>query len=619
MDKSQCKVTFQPSGRSVFVLKGTTIVEAAGRAGMNVDTPCGGQGTCGKCRVRITSVATTPSEAETKVFTSEELRDGWRLACQTPILGDVAMHVPDSSLMFTNQQIVTAARDITKIEAQPAVRKRYIQLGEPSRTDSKPDLERLEDQIGNCKMSLAQIRNLPHWLRDNDFRGTAVLLDHHLIGFELGDTTHQCYGAAFDIGTSTIVGSLLDLGNGSELDIAARMNPQVAYGDDVLSRINHASSCDQCLQQLHAEVIASINEMIEKMCQRKDIDRENIYEVAIAGNPTMEHLVCGLDPSGLGKVPFVPVHSKGLVFPARELGVSIHHQGWAYLLPLLGGFVGGDITAGILVTGLTSKTGPVLLLDVGTNGEIVLAKDGHIWASSTAAGPALEGARISCGMRATHGAIEKLVFEDDVRWSTIGSVAPVGICGSGLIDLAAELLNNGLVSSNGRLLSCDECPVQVPDALKRRIRRREDGQMEFLVYEPPRGRKDMRVTVTQQDIREIQLAVGAIRAGIEILLHNTNTKAAELKEVFIAGGFGAFIRRSNAQRIGLLPSHIDRRKIGFVGNTSLNGAQWALLSIPAREKAEEIARSISHVQLSLDPDFQEEFAKAMIFPESAVE
>jgi len=618
MSKSQCKVTFQPSGRSVFVLTGTKIVEAAGLAGMNIDTPCGGQGTCGKCQVHITSGATAPLETEKRAFASEELSEGWRLACQTPVLGDMIIHVPDSSLMFTTQQILTATRDIAKIEAQPAVRKIYIQLREPSRKDSKPDLERLEDQIGCCKMSLAQIRSLPKWLRDNDFKGTAVLLDHHLIDFEPGDTTHQCYGAAFDIGTSTIVGSLLDLCNGSELEITARINPQVAYGDDILTRINHACSCGQCLQQLHAEVIASINEMIENMCQRKDIDREKIYEVVIAGNTTMEHLVCRIDPSSLGKVPFVPVHSKGLMFSASELGISIHHRGWVYVFPLLGGFVGGDITAGILVTDLASKAGPFLLLDVGTNGEIVLAKDGGIWASSTAAGPALEGARISCGMRATHGAIEKVVFNDDVRCSTIGNVAPVGICGSGLIDLAAELLNNRLVSTNGRLLFSDECPAQVPDAIKRRIRRQEDGQIEFLVYEPPQGRKDLRVTVTQRDIREIQLAVGAIRAGIEILLHNTNTKATDLKKVFIAGGFGAFIRTANAQRIGLLPRRIDRSKISFVGNTSLGGAQWALLSIPAREKAEEIAKKVSHVQLSLDPNFQEEFVKAMIFPENPV-
>jgi len=615
MSKSQCKVTFQPSGRSVFVLRGTKIVEAAGLAGMNIETPCGGQGTCGKCRVRITSGATTPSETEKETFASEEIVEGWRLACQTPVLSDMTIHVPDSSLMFSGQQILTATRDVAKIEAQPAVTKKYVELSGPSRIDNKPDLERLQEQIGSYKMSLAQLRSLPHWLRDNDFKGTAVLLDHHLIDFEAGDTTDQCYGAAFDIGTSTIVGSLLDLCNGTELEITARINPQVAYGDDVLARINHACSCGQCLQQLNAEVIASINEMIENMCQKKDIDREKIYEVAIAGNTTMEHLVCGIDPSSLGQVPFVPIHSKGLMFSASELGISIHHQGWVYVFPLLGGFVGGDITAGILVTDLASKAGPFLLLDVGTNGEIVLAKDGGIWASSTAAGPAFEGARISSGMRATHGAIEKVAFNDDVCCSTIANATPVGICGSGLIDLTAELLNNGLVSPNGRLLSSDECPAQVPDAIKGRIRRQEDGQIEFLVYEPSQGRKDLRITVTQRDIREIQLAVGAIRAGIEILLHNTNTKATDLKKVFIAGGFGAFIRRANAQRMGLLPQQIDRSKMSFVGNTSLNGAQWALLSIPARQRAEEIAKKVSHVQLSLDPDFQEEFAKAMIFPE----
>ena len=615
--EQQFRITLQPSGCSVFVLPGTKIIEAAGRVGININTPCGGQGTCGKCRIQITSgVQELPNQLEKAVFNPEELERGWRLACQTSVLGHMAVYIPDDSLIFTNQKILTESRGFEPTQTQPAVRKIYVELTAPSRSDNKPDLDRLGEQIGEYKIGLDRLRRLPKFLRDNDFKGTVVLLDHNLIDFEAGNTTTQCYGAAFDLGTSSIVGSLLDICKGAELEVATQINPQVSHGDDVLSRIKHASSCNDCLQQLHSEVIASINDIIENMCQKKNIDREQIYEVVIAGNTTMEHLLCGIDPSGLGKDPFVPVHSKGLMFSASELGISVNHRGLVYLFPIIGGFVGGDITAGILLTNLTSQANSYLLVSVGTNGEIVLAKGGNIWAASTAAGPALEGTRISCGMRTAHGAIEKIVFDQDVRCSTIGNAAPVGICGSGFIDLAAELLKSGILSTNGRLLPNGELPAEVPKAIKRRLRKNEDGQIEFVVHEQPEGHRGLKIAVTQQDIRELQLAVGAIRAGVKIMLRKTDTSVEDIENVFIAGGFGSFIRKANAQRIGLIPNSVSRDRISFIGNSSLDGAQLALLSTNARKRAEEIARTVSHVQLSLDMDFQTAFVDAMIFPES---
>jgi len=616
MSEQQFRITFQPSGRNVFVLPGTKIVEAAGRVGININMPCGGQGTCGKCRIQITSeTKTSPCQVEKDIFGQEELNIGWRLACQTSVQNDMTIYIPDESLIVTSQKILTKTRGVEQINTKPAISKIYVELAEPTRVDNKPDVERLSKQIGEHKLGLEQLRKLPKFLRDNDFKGTAVLADHILIDIEPGNTTNQCYGAAFDIGTSTIVGSLMDLCNGSEMAVTSGINPQVAYGDDVLSRIEHASSCSDCLDQLHTQVIATINKMIESMCQQKGIDREQIYEVVIAGNSTMEHLLCGIDPSSLGKVPFVPVHSKGMMFSASELSISVNHRGLVYLFPIIGGFVGGDITAGILITNMTCEKSPYLLVDVGTNGEIVIVKDEKFWAASTAAGPAFEGARISCGMRATHGAIEKVVFDDDVRCSTIGNATPVGLCGSGLIDLAAELLKNGLLSTHGQLLSGDQVPAQVPDAIKSRIRKNEHDQVEFLVYEQSQGRKDLKVAVTQKDIRELQLAVGAIRAGVEIMLRKTDTKVEDIENIFIAGGFGSFIRRTNAQRIGLIPKDVPHNKISFIGNSSLDGAQLALLSTNARQRAEEITKIVTHIQLSLDMDFQTEFANAMIFPE----
>jgi len=328
----------------------------------------------------------------------------------------------------------------------------------------------------------------------------------------------------------------------------------------------------------------------------------------------MEHLLCSIDPTPLGTVPFVPAHARGLILDANELGIPINHRGKVYLFPLIGGFVGGDAIAGVLATNLSNEQGVVLMIDIGTNGEIVLAMDGRLWAASTAAGPAFEGARITYGMRATTGAIEKIVFEDDIRYSVIGNVPAVGLCGSALIDLAAEMLKSGIITSTGQLLGPDQLPAQLSKAISQRIYENTDGQVEFLISQANQGRKDLRVVLTQRDIRELQLAVGAIRAGVKIMLKKAGIETKDIDRVLIAGGFGSFIRRTNAQTIGLLPTEIDHEKINYVGNASLAGAKWALLSSNARSHAEEIARRTKHMELSLDTNFQMEFAEAMIFP-----
>ena len=614
MAERQIRITFQPSGRSVFVLGGTKIIEAAARGGLTINTPCGGAGTCGKCQVKITAGIEEPSEADKNVFNEDQLQDGWRLACQTPIDNEFVVYIPESSRLVSQHKIVIESQTEEPAEILPSVRKLYVELPEPTMEDNSADLLRLEEAIGTFKADLNQLCNLPKLLRQYNYKGTAVLTDHQLIDFEAGDTTNQCFGAAFDIGTTTIVGSLINLCDGSELAITSQMNPQVSFGDDVLSRIQHSSSCPDCLNELHNSIKAAVAEMIDNLCQQADINREHIYEAAFAGNTTMEHLLCGIDPTPLGAVPFVPAHARGLILNAKELGIPINHRGKAYIFPLIGGFVGGDTVAGVLATNLSGQQGPVLMIDIGTNGEIVLANDGQLWAASTAAGPAFEGARITHGMRATTGAIEKIVFDDDIRYSVIGNVPAVGLCGSALIDLAAEMLKSGMITSTGQLLGPDQLPAQLPKAISQRIYKNADGQIEFLVSQANQGRKDLRVVLTQRDIRELQLAVGAIRAGVKIMLKKAGIEAKDINRVLIAGGFGSFIRRTNAQTIGLLPPEIEHRKINYVGNASLAGAKWALLSSNARRSAEELARKTKHIELSLDTNFQMEFADAMIFP-----
>ena len=612
MSDQQVSVTFQPHGRSVHVLPGTKVLEAAAQAGMTVETPCGGVGVCGKCRVRIASGACPPGEADRRAFTADQLRDGWRLACQTAICSHAVIHVPQESLFADQHRILTESHVGAAREVLPAVRKVYVTMPPPTLEENEADLLRLEGRLGPLKADLNLLRRLPRLLRDNGFAGTAVVTDHHLIDFEPGDTASLCYGAAFDIGTTTLVGCLLDLTKGEELAVASTINPQVRMGDDVLSRIRHASDSPAALAQLRDAVVGAVAAMLAQMCGEAGVDGRWVYEVALAGNTTMQHLLCGIDPSPLGQVPFAPAHARGLIVPAGELGLAIHPAGAAYVFPVIGGFVGGDSVAGMLATRLADQDGPVLLVDIGTNGEILLASGGQLWAASTAAGPAFEGARISCGMRATTGAIEKVVMDGDLRLGVIGDVPPVGICGSGLIDLAAELLVLGIISPEGRLLPPDEVRSSLSATLASRLRTDEAGHVRFVLAEGDGTRRA--VAITQRDIRELQLATGAIRAGITILLKQAGLAVGDLQRVLIAGGFGSFIRRSNAQRIGLLPGELDHSRIHYVGNASLAGAKWALLSTGARRQAENLARRARHVELATDSEFQTLFVEAMIFP-----
>jgi len=613
MSDNQVRVTFQPQGRAVHVLPGTKVLEAAGRAVLTLNTPCGGAGLCGKCRVRFTSGVCPPLPVERKWFTPDELNEGWRLACQARICAQSVITIPPQSLYADGHQIITRST-AAKGGIEPAVRKVFVRLPQPTLKHNQPDLLRLENPVGPMRADLDVLRNLPADLRKGNFTGTAVLADHHLIDFEQGDTTSLCMGIAFDVGTTTLAGSLLDLGSGEELAISSAINPQVSYGDDVLSRIAHAGKSPGALAELHHSLTAGLAELAQKLCHQAGANPQNVYEVAIAGNTTMQHLLCGIDPSALGQLPFVPAVARGLMVPARELNLPVHPRAMAYVYPVVGGFVGGDTVAGMLVSELADQDAPVLMIDIGTNGEIVLASNGRLLAASTAAGPAFEGARISCGMRATAGAIEKVVTVDgDLRFSVIADTPPVGLCGSGLIDLAAELLTCGLISPEGRLAGPDELPDSLPSAFRQRVHLEDAGEASFELV-PPAGQASA-VKLTQRDVRELQLATAAIRAGVNILLKRAKLKTPDLSRVLIAGGFGSFIRRNNAQRIGLLPAGIDHSRILYVGNVSLAGARWALLSTRARRRAEQLARRAIHVELSQDPLFSEEFAQALLFPE----
>lgn len=522
MTDHQIKVTFQPQGRTVYVLPGTKIIEAAAIAGVIIDTPCGGAGTCGKCKVTI-------------IYPEE--KKGECLACQQGVSEDIVVEVPKDSLLMGPDKVVVDSDIIHK----------FI-----------PDKKCVNNEI--------------------------------------------CYGVAVDIGTTTLAASLINLKDGTEIAVMGSHNPQISYGDDVISRIKLASTGQKGLDHLQKAVIKQINAMIENLCKQGGIDKNAIYEISVAGNTAMEHLLCGIDPSPLGQLPFEPEWRGASNIKASELNININPDGVVYVFPVIGGFVGGDISAGMLAVDLLNQPQPLLMIDIGTNGEIVLVRDNKSFAASTAAGPAFEGAGISCGMRAMAGAIEKIKFEDDCIYSVLGNVKAAGICGSALIDIASELLSAGIVDITGRIVK----PENLPPKIAQRIINDTNDQPAFVI--------DKKVKITQRDVRQVQLAVGAIRAGINIMLKKAGIQSTDLKRVLVAGGFGSFIRRNHAQRIGLLPGDIHHEKISFIGNTSLAGAKMALLSLKAVQKAQTLAEQTEHVELSMDLDFQNEFANAMIFP-----
>jgi uncharacterized 2Fe-2S/4Fe-4S cluster protein (DUF4445 family) len=616
MRETEIPITFQPRGTTVYVLAGTRLLEAAATAELVLDTPCGGEGTCGKCRVVVTEGAGAPTAAEAGAFSCAELAAGCRLACQSRVRDPTTVHVPEASLVSARQQILVRAETAVQASGDPVVVKQYVELPPPARGSDAPDTLRLEKAVGRFEVELDVLRDLPRLLREAAFRGTAVLSGTRLLDFEPGNTQWDSYGVALDLGTTTLAAALLDLTTGRQLHVAAQLNPQTRFGDDVLSRIQHARDCDGGLEDLHRAVVGSIDEMVGRLCSESGIGRHRVYCATISGNTTMQQIFAGIDPSRLGEVPFVPVISRGIELHADSLGLRIHPQGRVYLLPVIGGFVGGDTVAGMLATGLAECDRPTLLIDIGTNGEIVLAAGGKLTAASTAAGPAFEGARISQGMRASSGAIEKVVTDGQLRLQVIDNVPPRGLCGSGLIDAAAELLRHGVLTTQGRLQSPDELPAGIVPDLARRVICR-DGQCGFVLADEQEAEGGSPVVLTQRDLRELQLATGAIRAGVNILLRRAGLEAKDLDRVLLAGGFGNFIRRSNAQRIGLLPWGIEHRRIRYQGNTSLAGARLATLSRTARQKAEELALNTEHVDLSFEPGFHTAFAEAMLFPESS--
>lgn len=582
---------FQPSGRKVFVLPETSLLEAAERAGIILQTPCGGKGTCGKCRVTIAG---------------EDV-----LACSHRVQADLVVDVPDSSLFTAGQQILLtdAGRAVGVVD--PVVRVIPFSLSAPTQEDPGSDLTRLQKALDTeLQCPLEVLQHLPKRLRTMGWSGRAVVTDRAILGVEPENS--QVLGVAVDVGTTTVVGTLIDLETGAELGVASRMNGQIRSGDDVIARIQCVRDNPDQLVVLQSAIVETLQAILDELVQGVETGHDAIYEIALAGNATMQQILLGLDPSALGEVPFVQVFEDAVVCSAQQIGLKANPGATLYVFPQVGGFVGGDTVAGIVASQLDQPSGARLLIDIGTNGEIVLAHHGKLYATSTAAGPAFEGARIRQGMRAVPGAIEKVLIRDDVILNVIGNTAPAGLCGTALIDTVAELLRSGIVDETGRFCEADELPESLSPAIRKRIQ--TDGKDAcFVLAEGEEGAGRESVCLCQSDIRELQLAAGAIRAGVSILLNRAGISADDLDAVLLAGAFGNYIRRHQARRIGLLPAMAEDR-IRFVGNAASLGAKMVLLSREERRKARALLEKTEHVDLSLDAEFQFEFGMAMIFP-----
>lgn len=610
--QKEVKIIFEPSGRAIHALPGTTLLEASARAGFIIHTPCGGSGKCAKCLVRLRSGHLTPEASETALLGTARVAEGFRLACLARITGPVTIEVPETSLFQTHQQILTTDTG-EPVEILPRVRKVTHTLPPETSTEAPSDVERLRNAGITAPLSVSAMRALPGALRSPESRFTAVEVDGEIIAIEPGDTTAVCYGIAFDIGSTTLVGTLVDLNTGTDIAVAARVNPQTSFGDDVISRIQKCRTEPGGLAQLHAAVLEGVNKIIDELEKKTRIGRHAIYEVVFAGNTTMQEILCGIDPSALGEMPFAPAFRDALEWQASDFQLHVHPCAKVYVFPQIGGFVGGDTTAGIVATRLDRTTAPTLLVDIGTNGEIVLAYDGKLLATSVAAGPAFEGARITNGMRATSGAIEKVILDGTVSLNVIGNTKPTGLCGTGLIDVASELLRLGILESTGRILGPDEVPAGLSDDLRARLVQ-DNGETHFLLVPGKDSATGHPILLYQRDVRELQLATAAIRAGITILLKTAGLQPDDLDAILLAGGFGNFIRRNHARQIGMLPP-IACKRIRFVGNTSSFGAKRALLSTQEKNYAASVAGKARHVDLSLDPEFMLEFSNAMLFPD----
>jgi uncharacterized 2Fe-2S/4Fe-4S cluster protein (DUF4445 family) len=595
--------------REVRVPPGVTVFDSASWNGIAIDSTCGGHGTCHKCKVRIDG-ATPITRHDLKTFTRDQLDDGWRLACLVNATRDLIVDVPP---LTTRPKAATVGVG-RQVILRPAIQKRYVELDEPTLADQRPDLTRLLDAIDDLEPvpDLHVLRRLATVLRQADFKVTAVVVDEALVDVEPGDTTGTQYAIAFDLGTTTVVATLLDVATGTPVAVASMLNRQQPFGGDVITRISATMLDPENLGRLQQAAAATLSTLATQVCTEGGVDPTHVYEVALAGNATMTALALGIDPEPLGVAPFVMSVAHPPVVLASDLGLALHPRARAALFPALGAYVGGDIVAGMLATGMDRDKRTRLLIDVGTNCEIVLSDGDPIVATAAPAGPAFEGGAIRCGMRAAEGAIEVVKLGELVELGVIGDVEPKGLCGSGLVDAVAELVRVGLIDGSGRYVP-EETAASVAPSLADRLTK--IGQERVFVLHRPHPGADPAVCVvlSQRDVRELQFAKAAISTGWSLLLQELDLEPRDVQQVLMAGSFGSYLSPASAVRIGLVP-HLPVLRIVSAGNVAGEGAKMALLSLRERAGATALTEEVTYVELSDRADFNDQFVDQLAFP-----
>jgi len=606
------QVTYEPSGTTAHVPTGTTLFNAAHWAGIPIESTCGGRGTCGKCRVRVVHGHAERTLADYR-HVSEGLDEGWRLSCQCEISEDMvvevprAMSVPKAATMGVGRFVLL----------EPNAAKYVLTLDAPSLEDPRSRLRRVTDALVEEGLEVSHAAwVLPRLAVAIDEEGastvTATVVGDRLVDVEQGDTTERLFGVSVDVGTTTVVATLMDLRAGAAAAVESTINRQAPFGADVLTRVSHAQMHGpQALEELRAAIVATIDGLLGSVCATAGIARRDVFEVVAAGNATMLHLLVGIDPESIGRSPFTTTFLEPQDLRAADAGVTIHPEGRLVLFPSVGAYVGADIVADMLATGIARDPERRLLVDVGTNGEIVVGNLDRVVTTAAPAGPAFEGGQILHGMRATVGAIEGVGLDVDaggtgvVRLQVIGGdVEPRGICGSGLIDVVAQLRLAGLVSDGGMLMSPDDA-VAAAHPFAERLRVDDEGVRAFALTDD--------IVLTQRDIRELQQAKGAIATGIESAMSVRGLSAADLDDVLLAGSFGTYIDPLGARVLGLVPP-VAVGRIRAVGNTASEGAKMALLSFREREVAFELPAFVEYLELSGVEDFNDRFVANVAFP-----
>lgn len=619
------EVTVNPGQKKVAIPKGISILNILKQVGIMLSTPCGGQGTCGKCKVLICPHDTLPNSNEKKFLTKEEIKKGFRLACQTSLNQDTVITIPTYVKINENYPAVNGKikSHLLNNDFKPTqqIKKIYIKMLPPTLQDQRSDWIRVKNELEKktnnynrkWKIPIDLLIEIPQILRENNFQITIVLFRNKIIAIEAGDTTDKIYGIAFDIGTTTIAGYLIDLISYKEIAIEASYNPQRIYGDDVISRIDFARENIRGVEKLQQKLISTLNQIISSLAIKAEIDYRKIYLTALVGNTCMHHFLWSLPTNNLAISPYIPVTTDALLNESADLpDYCLLQHSIVYTAPNISAYVGGDIIADLIDISAWKKTNNTLIVDLGTNGEIILTTVKNIWACSAAAGPAFEGARISSGMRADSGAIDRVkMTEQKIEYHVIGESKPLGICGSGIVDLIAELVKLKIINSSGRLLTRGECPKNISDAIKGKIKQEKESN-QFLIVSAEDSATGKPIYLTQKDIREIQLAKGAVAAGIRILIEKADIKLEDIDEFMLAGAFGNVLNIDSALEIGIIPK-ISLEKICSIGNAAGQGAEKLLLSEELRDIAEDISKKVQYVELSSYPDFQNIFADCLFF------